>query len=253
MIYAIANQKGGVGKTSTALALATGLSKRGKKVLAVDLDSQGNLTYSSGVEAKGKTIYELLLKKASVDDVIVSSPHGYDLIPSSLEMAAIADVITKTGREYKLKEALRAIFNSYDEIIIDTPPKLDLCVINALVAADKVIVPVAPAAYSLSGMIDFVSTVRDVKEYCNENLTIQGVLVTNLDRREKKNVREFEASLPEMEKALDIKVFETPIRHASAVNTAQYKRLCVYDTDPQSGVVSDYERIIDEILKEENY
>jgi chromosome partitioning protein len=187
LIIAVANQKGGVGKTTTAANLGASLMKRGQRVLLVDLDPQGNLTSTFGFDAvPGQTVAESLLDR-SVPLPIVSVEAGeqacLDLVPASVELAgAEAALMTKLGREQRLRDQLARVELSYTHIVVDTPPSLNLLTINALVAASRVIVPTEARFFSLQGLEGIESTIEDVL-YLNPKLKIMGIMLSKFDRR----------------------------------------------------------------------
>ncbi|EEL48229.1 MULTISPECIES: sporulation initiation inhibitor protein Soj [Bacillus] len=186
-IIAIANQKGGVGKTTTSVNLGAGLAQVGKKVLLIDIDAQGNATTGVGIEKSelDQCIYNVLVEDAEVQGVIQkTATENLDVLPATIQLAgAEIELVPTISREVRLQRALQPIRNEYDYIIIDCPPSLGLLTINALTAADSVIIPVQCEYYALEGLSQLLNTVRLVQKHLNKNLAIQGVLLTMLDAR----------------------------------------------------------------------
>ncbi len=186
-IIAIANQKGGVGKTTTSVNLGAGLAQVGKKVLLVDIDAQGNATTGVGIEKSelDQCIYNVLVEDADVQGVIQkTATENLDVLPATIQLAgAEIELVPTISREVRLQRALQPVRDEYDYIIIDCPPSLGLLTINALTAADSVIIPVQCEYYALEGLSQLLNTVRLVQKHLNKNLAIQGVLLTMLDAR----------------------------------------------------------------------
>ena len=179
---AIINQKGGVGKSTTALMLAAGLTLKGYSVLAIDLDAQSNLTYTTGARTDGATALGVLTGEIKAGDAVQHTESG-DIIPASKALAGADAFITDTGKEYRLKEALEPVAGQYDFIIVDTPPALGILTINALTACNSVIIPAQADIYSLQGIEQLAETMKPVKKYCNPDLTIEGILLTRYSSR----------------------------------------------------------------------
>lgn len=186
-ILAITNQKGGVGKTTTAVNLASSLASLGQRVLLVDMDPQGNATTASGIEKQGlkKTIYQMLLRVASAADVRVESPTGgYALLPANRDLAgAEVELVQEEEREFRLREGLRAISGNYDFVLIDCPPALNLLTVNALSAADAVLIPMQCEYFAIEGLADLVNTIRKIKARLNPALVVDGVMRVMFDNR----------------------------------------------------------------------
>ncbi len=186
-ILAVTNQKGGVGKTTTAINLAAGLAMAGRRVLLVDLDPQGNATMGSGVDKRGvrNSVYQVLLGSEPIASVRQRSPSGgYDLIPANRELAgAEIELVDLPGREARLKNALAPITGDYDYILIDCPPALNLLTVNGLTAAQSVMIPMQCEYYALEGLSDLVQTIKKVRGHLNPSLEIEGLLRTMYDSR----------------------------------------------------------------------
>lgn len=185
-IFAITNQKGGVGKTTTAVNLAAGLAQLGSRILLIDLDPQGNATMGSGVEKRGlgRHAYHLLLGHAAFDDVVVHTEFGFDVLPTNRELGgAEVELIEVEHRELRLRAELREARQAYDYILIDCPPALNLLTLNGLCAADGVIIPMQCEYYALEGVTDLVSTLRKIRQTLNPKIEIDGLLRTLYDPR----------------------------------------------------------------------
>ena len=183
-IIAIANQKGGVGKTTTAVNLCAALFKRGKKILLIDCDPQGNATTGMGLKKnKGYSVYDVLLRGVSARDAVVATMYGNMLISRSDLAAANVELVPMEKREQLLKNKLDEIKDEYDYIWIDCPPSLELLTLNALTAADSVFIPVQSEYYALEGLNDLINTVRLVKMRMNPTLEIEALVLTMCDNR----------------------------------------------------------------------
>jgi chromosome partitioning protein len=211
-IIAIANQKGGVGKTTSIINIGSGLVKYGKKrVLIVDLDPQGNATTGSGIEKNSLevSIYDVMLKHSEIHDAILKSETcGYDILPANRNLAgAEIELVNTPNREYQLKEVLSKVSSSYDVILIDCPPSLNLLTLNGLAAANKLIVPIQCEYYALEGLTDLLNTVELLKNGINPNLELLGLIRTMFDSRN--NLAQQVSA--ELSKHFGDKVFKTSI------------------------------------------
>ena len=189
-IIAIVNQKGGVGKTTTCVNLAAAVKAAGKRVLLCDFDPQANATSGMGVDkTTGNGVYDAIINGAKTADVIVPTPYG-DVLPSSKALAgAGVELINMQDRQFLLKAALRQVADDYDFIFIDCPPSLELLTLNALCAANSLLVPVQGEYYALEGISDLMGTVRIVRRSMNPSLDIEGVLLTMYDGRTNRSIQ----------------------------------------------------------------
>jgi chromosome partitioning protein len=210
-ILAVANQKGGVGKTTTTVNLAAGLALAGRRVLLVDLDPQGNATMGSGVDKRAlkQTVYHVLLGLATADGVRVHSQSGgYDVLPANRDLAgAEVEMVELEHRELRLKSALARVASQYDYILIDCPPALNLLTLNGLVAADSVMIPMQCEYYALEGLSDLINTIKKVRLHLNPSIEIEGLLRTMFDPR---NTLALQVS-SQLEQHFGKKVYDTVI------------------------------------------
>ncbi len=181
-VITLINKKGGVAKTTTALALASGLSKRGFKVLAIDCDAQGNFSKASGGENDVVGIYDVLTGKEDINDA-VQELESYDLIGADKRLSNIDVALNKPGREYQLKKALKNLKKNYDFCVIDNPPALNVAVANTLVAGSKAIICTSAETFAVDGLMELSSSLDDVQEFMNPELKIDGILITMFNPR----------------------------------------------------------------------
>jgi chromosome partitioning protein len=185
-IVAVANQKGGVGKTTTAVNLSASLGELGKKILLVDLDPQGNTTSGYGINKRNlqHTTYSVLLGGDDIKSAIVKTPYKVDVLPAGIKLSgAVVELVNLPNRHGVLRNKLNKIVNDYDFIFIDCPPSLDLLTINAFTAADTVLVPIQCEFFALEGLSELMNIIRLVRKHYNKYLDIEGVLMTMYDSR----------------------------------------------------------------------
>lgn len=247
-IIGIVNQKGGVGKSTTAAALAAGLFIKGEKVLSVDLDAQGNLTGTLRADTEGATALGVLTGEVKAADAVRETDTG-DVIPSSPMLAGADAYIEGVGKEYRLKEALETLAGRYDYIVIDTPPALGILTVNALTASTGIVIPAQADIYSLQGIGRLYDTITPIRKYTNAALAIHGILLTRYSTR---NVlsREAREMAEQMAERMGTKVFEATIREAVAVKEAQMLRKSIFSYAPKAKVTEDYTRFIAELLED---
>jgi chromosome partitioning protein len=243
----IINKKGGVAKTTTALAIAAGLIKKGKKVLSIDLDSQCNLTMCTGAQLDGKNVLGVLLEQVSITDAIQQTPMG-DVLPACLALAGADGVITETGKEYRLREALNAIEDEYDYAIIDTPPSLGVLSINAMTAADWIVIPAQADIFSRDGLMQLARAIDKDRKYCNKNLKIAGIVLTRYSDRNilSRNLRK---TYDDIAAQMGTKVLSSTIRENIAIKEAQVMHQTIFDYDKNSNGAHDYRNLVNELLK----
>ncbi|NCE98197.1 ParA family protein [Emergencia sp. 1XD21-10] len=247
-IIALANQKGGVGKTTTCHVLAYGLQDRGKKVLLIDTDPQTNLTETFSIaEYQGRSIYQLFKKEKKASECIFPVSDNLDIIPGSLYMAGADMEFSQPGREYLLKEALIEVADRYDYIIIDTPPNLGIITINVIVAAHSTIIPMKASKYSVQGLSQLLQTIDVVSGYYNSAHKIAGILITQYDGRTniRRNIKE---AIEKVLATMGIHIFNTVIRNGVAIEEVQYAQESLF-TKKKTSVTEDYKKFIEELLE----
>lgn len=233
-IISIANQKGGVGKTTTSVNLGACLAYIGKKVLLVDIDPQGNATSGVGIEKADveQCIYDVLIDDIEVADVIKPTKvENLDVIPATIQLAgAEIELVPTISREVRLKRALEEVSDQYDYIIIDCPPSLGLLTLNSLTASDAVLIPVQCEYYALEGLSQLLNTVRLVQKHLNQQLKIEGVLLTMLDARTNLGIQ----VIDEVKKYFQDKVYKTIIPRTVRLSEAPSHGEPIIIYDPKS-------------------
>ena len=247
-VYAVINQKGGVGKSTTALCLGAGLSLKGFKVLYIDLDAQGNLSYTLGADTQGYNAMGILQRPETVKEEIQTAPGG-EVIASSPALAGADTIITETGKEYRLKEALDKLGRTYDYCIIDTPPALGIVTINALTACQGAIIPAQADIYSLQGISQLNGTIQTVKKYCNPHLKVMGIVLTRYSARSIIS-REVAEMIDATAAQLNTKLYKAKIRECTALKEAQATRQSIFKYAPRSNAAADYKALIEEIMED---
>jgi len=248
-IIAVINQKGGVGKSTTASAIGGGLTREGAKVLSVDLDPQCNLSYLMEANISGLTqasAIDVLQGNASASDALQHTAQG-DLIAASPALAGADMVLTATGKEYRLKEALEALAGGYDYCVIDTPPALGILTVNALTACNGCIIPAGADFLSLQGIGQLHGTIR---KYCNPGLKVYGIVLTRYSARAVIS-REVSAMMEDTAATLQTRLYDTRIRECTAIKEAQAMRQDIYTYAPRSNATADYMALIKEIKEME--
>lgn len=242
-IITVTNQKGGVGKTTTASALVCGLHQRGARVLGVDLDPQGNLGFTLGLDiGEGDTIYDVLKGTRPVEQVIVSTEYG-DILPSDIMLSAAEVEFTAPRREFLLDQYLSAVRSQYDFIIIDTPPSLNILTVNAYVASDALIVPMEAEILSLVGITQLQETIETVRDTFNPNLKVLGILLNKFNSRLTLS-REVLELASEVANQLNSKVFDVKIRRSVDVAMAPAHGQSVLTYRPHSKPAMDLEEVV---------
>lgn len=248
LILSVVNQKGGVGKTTTAVNLGAYLARRGKFVLLIDLDPQCNATSGLGVDhqAIGKGVYEAISGTAEFRDIIVpTSIEGYRLAPATANLAgAGVELVNAERREYRLADAMMSVRHDYDFIIIDSPPSLGLLTINGLIAADQVLIPVQAEYFALEGLQSLMQTIDMVKQHVKPDLGVLGAVITMFDGRNKLS----NEVMAELYKYFPDKIFRSAVPRNVRLAEAPSFGKSIVDYDPGSKGAKAYERLAEEVI-----
>jgi len=247
-VIAIANQKGGVGKTTSSVNLSASIATLGKRVLLVDIDPQGNATSGIGIN-KGdldKCVYNVLIEEVSGKEIIVpTNVPRLDVIPATIQLAgAEIELVPTISREIRLKKTLDEVRDQYDYIIIDCPPSLGLLTLNALTAADSVLIPVQCEFYALEGLSQLLNTIRLVQKHLNKSLMIEGVLLTMLDARTNLGLQVVE----EVKKYFQDKVYQAIIPRNVRLGEAPSHGQSIITYDPKSKGAEVYLELAKEVI-----
>lgn len=247
-IISVANQKGGVGKTTTAVNLSTILAKKGKKVLMIDADPQGNGTSGLGISKDlNFSIYDVIINDVEIINTVQQTMvKNLDLCPSNINLAgAEVELVSMENREHRLKEKLDNQKDNYDYIIIDCPPSLGLITLNAFTASDSVLIPVQCEYYALEGLGQLINTINLVKKHLNKNLTVEGALLTMFDIRTNLSNQ----VVKEVNKYFENKVYKTVIPRNVRLSEAPSYGMPISVYDPRSKGAKSYEKFVKEFLK----
>lgn len=245
-IIAFANQKGGVAKTTSVVSIGIALAEQGFRILLVDLDPQGSLTFSLGLhpDSLEATIHDVLLGRLPLGKVILEAGR-LAVAPSNIELAGSeVHLFTRTGREYELSRILDEVASDYDAILIDCPPSLGVLTINALTAANEVIIPFQCEALSQRGVAQLIDTINDVRRYTNRHLKIRGILPTMFDPR----VKHSREVLDEVARRWAIPVFEPPVPKSIRFAEAPLKGRSLLDLAPKHPGAEAYRKIARELM-----
>lgn len=247
-ITAIINQKGGVAKTTTAHALATGLTARGYHVLVIDADPQGNISDTMGANTALPGVYNAFC--GDEDSVLIQHTAQGDIMASNKNLIGADRQFTDIGREYLLRDALARVADAYDHIIIDCPPTINIITINALTAACDIIVPVGADIYSLQGVGQLFENVAKVQRFSNQALSVAGLLICRKSGRAVLT-RQFSSTIEDIAQRYRITLYQQTIREAIAIKEAQAQRTSIFESHAKAAVTADYNAFIDEYLAQE--
>ena len=247
-VVSIANQKGGVGKTTTSVNLSTILAKKGKKVLLIDADPQGNATSGLGVKKEfEKSIYDVLIEEVNIKETMQDTMiKNLKVCPSNINLAgAEVELVSLMSREHRLKERIDEVRDEFDYIIIDCPPSLGLITLNAFTASDSVLIPVQCEYYALEGLGQLINTVNLVRRHLNKNLEIEGALLTMFDIRTNLSNQ----VVKEVKRYFDDKVYKTVIPRNVKLSEAPSYGMPITVYDPKSKGAKCYEKLAKEFMK----
>jgi len=250
-IITIANQKGGVAKTTTAVNLSAGLATQGKRVLLVDVDPQGNATSGLGINKidSGRCVYDCLINGMPIRNLIHAAQiEGLFVVPATIQLAgAEVELVSAISREQKLKQALEPVKDAYDYIIIDCPPSLGLLTLNAMTAADRILIPVQCEYYALEGLSQLINTIKLVKKHLNPDLEIEGAVLTMFDARTNLSIQ----VVDEVKAYFKEKVFHSIIPRNVRLSEAPSYGLPIVLYDPKSKGAEQYQELAKEVIERE--
>ncbi|HCM22996.1 MAG TPA: ParA family protein [Ruminococcaceae bacterium] len=246
-VVCFANQKGGVGKTTSTNALAMGLKHKGYRVLCIDFDPQGNLSFSMDADTEPPTIYDAVKRKVKCRFAIRHTDL-MDIIPSNLLLSSVEVEFTGKGREFLLKDCIKQVSPLYDYILVDSPPELGVLTVNAFIAADVVLVPVLTDVYSLQGIARLYDTLEHIRQTLNPHLQFGGMLLVRYNAREELS-RTVLATAEMVSKSLHIPLLKTHIRSSVMVAKAQAMQKDMMKIAPKNHAVMDYIQLTEELLK----
>jgi chromosome partitioning protein len=246
-VIAFANQKGGVGKTTSAVNVAAGLALAGKRVLLADLDPQANASYAlTGQEHENSNIYQVLKEERALHDILIeTATEGLHIAPSDIDLAGAEIELTQViGGQHRLRSAFNSVASAYDYIVIDAPPSLGLLTINALAAADGVIIPVDCGFFSLRGIVQLEQTIEKIRKHLSGHLCIYGVLCTMHD-----NTNVAKDAVNAIKKRFAAAAFTTTIPKNIKLEEAHSRAQHIFDYDPYSTGAEAYQRLVGEIIQ----
>lgn len=247
-VVSVANQKGGVGKTTTAVNLSTILAKKGKKVLLIDADPQGNATSGLGIDKDVNfSIYDVLVNDVQIENTLIQTKvKNLDICPSNINLAgAEVELVSMMSREHRLKEKINSQKDNYDYIVIDCPPSLGLITLNAFTASDSVLIPVQCEYYALEGLGQLINTINLVKKHLNKDLSIEGALLTMFDIRTNLSNQ----VVKEVNKYFENKVYKTVIPRNVKLSEAPSYGMPISVYDPKSKGAKSYDKFVKEFIK----
>lgn len=250
-VISVANQKGGVGKTTTAVNFSTILAKKGKRVLMIDTDPQGNATSGLGIDKNVNfSVYDVIINDVEIENTLQKTiVKNLEVCPSNINLAgAEVELVSMEDREYKLKEKIDSQKDKYDYIIIDCPPSLGLITLNAFTASDSVLIPVQCEYYALEGLGQLLNTIQLVKQHLNKNLEIEGALLTMFDVRTNLSNQ----VVKEVNRYFENKVYKTVIPRNVKLSEAPSYGMPISVYDPRSKGAKSYDKFVKEFIKKNN-